>query len=447
MPAPFDPYHRWLGIPPEKQPPNHYALLAIEPLEDNPDVIESAADQRMAHLRTFQTGKHSDLSQKLLNEVAAAKLCLLSPQKKAAYDEALRRKSAAQRPETEKDQARAVPVADPGLAGLFVKTGQGTSAVRPRGAGMTQSAKLAASVGVLVAGVLLVVGLLLWGPGSGPDPDQPGQGPAASAPGPGQPDPNDPGQGTVASPAEPAQPDPNDPGQGTAASAAGPGQPDQNDPGQGTAASAAGPHQPDPSDPGQGTAASAAGPDQPDQPDPDQINSQSEPPVDPEPVEQQRRPVPTAEAQDKVLSQLKEVYNFAAAKTSAAQLDLAGRLFDLGKQARDNPAEQFVLLRKAMELAGDGGDAALMLEAVEAIGADFEVDVLEVKQKVLLKFAKTATDAQKIGSLVENALPLVDRALADGRREAAFQLVDATYGACTTSAGKDFRKEVYDRRL
>ena len=409
MPAPFDPYHRWLGIPPEKQPPNHYALLAIEPLEDNPDVIESAADQRMAHLRTFQTGKHSDLSQKLLNEVAAAKLCLLSPQKKAAYDEALRRKSAAQRPETEKDQARAVPVADPGLAGLFVKTGQGTSAVRPRGAGMTQSAKLAASVGVLVAGVLLVVGLLLWGPGSGPDPDQPGQGPAASAPGPGQPDPNDPGQGT--------------------------------------AASAAGPHQPDPSDPGQGTAASAAGPDQPDQPDPDQINSQSEPPVDPEPVEQQRRPVPTAEAQDKVLSQLKEVYNFAAAKTSAAQLDLAGRLFDLGKQARDNPAEQFVLLRKAMELAGDGGDAALMLEAVEAIGADFEVDVLEVKQKVLLKFAKTATDAQKIGSLVENALPLVDRALADGRREAAFQLVDATYGACTTSAGKDFRKEVYDRRL
>jgi len=57
MPETFDPYHTWLGIPPEQQPPNHYRLLAIEAFESNPDVIESAADQRMAHLRSFQTGR------------------------------------------------------------------------------------------------------------------------------------------------------------------------------------------------------------------------------------------------------------------------------------------------------------------------------------------------------------------------------------------------------
>ncbi len=90
MSAQFDPYHRWFGIPPEKQPANHYALLGIEPFEDNPDVIESAADQRMAHLRNFQTGEHGKLSQKLLNEVAAAKICLFSPSKRAAYDRKLR---------------------------------------------------------------------------------------------------------------------------------------------------------------------------------------------------------------------------------------------------------------------------------------------------------------------------------------------------------------------
>jgi len=50
----FDPYHVWLGIPPEEQPPDHYRLLGIPALENNPDVIENAADQRMAHLRTFQ---------------------------------------------------------------------------------------------------------------------------------------------------------------------------------------------------------------------------------------------------------------------------------------------------------------------------------------------------------------------------------------------------------
>ena len=37
----FDPYHKWLGIRPEEQPANYYRLLA---------------DQRMAHIRSFQTG-------------------------------------------------------------------------------------------------------------------------------------------------------------------------------------------------------------------------------------------------------------------------------------------------------------------------------------------------------------------------------------------------------
>ncbi len=71
---------------------HHYRLLALEPLESDPNVIESAADRQMGHLRTFQTGKHADLSQRLLNEVAAAKICLLNPAKKAAYDTELRQR-------------------------------------------------------------------------------------------------------------------------------------------------------------------------------------------------------------------------------------------------------------------------------------------------------------------------------------------------------------------
>ncbi|HVA50240.1 MAG TPA: family 16 glycoside hydrolase [Pirellulales bacterium] len=95
----FDAYHKWLGIPPAEQPANHYRLLGIATFEDDPDVIETAADQRMALLRTFQTGQHSALSQKLLNELSAAKLCLLKAEKKAAYDAELRRRiDAAQAP-------------------------------------------------------------------------------------------------------------------------------------------------------------------------------------------------------------------------------------------------------------------------------------------------------------------------------------------------------------
>ena len=89
MASSFDPYHKWLGIPPDEQPPNHYRLLGIRDLEADPDVIQAAADQRMAHLRTYQTSRYADWSQRLLNEVAAAKICLLSPAKKAAYDQQL----------------------------------------------------------------------------------------------------------------------------------------------------------------------------------------------------------------------------------------------------------------------------------------------------------------------------------------------------------------------
>lgn len=85
----FDPYRKWLGIPQHEQPPTHYRLLGIVEFEDDPDVIQNAADRQMAHVRTFQHGQHAQLSQRLLNELAAAKLTLLSEERKAAYDEAL----------------------------------------------------------------------------------------------------------------------------------------------------------------------------------------------------------------------------------------------------------------------------------------------------------------------------------------------------------------------
>jgi hypothetical protein len=43
----FDPYHKWLGIPPKDQPADHYRLLAIERFEADPEVIETAANVRM----------------------------------------------------------------------------------------------------------------------------------------------------------------------------------------------------------------------------------------------------------------------------------------------------------------------------------------------------------------------------------------------------------------
>lgn len=88
----FDPYRKWLGIAPKDQPPNFYRLLGIDLFEGDVDVIANAADQRMTHVRTFQSGPHGPLSQRILNELAAARVCLLDPQKRAEYDAELREK-------------------------------------------------------------------------------------------------------------------------------------------------------------------------------------------------------------------------------------------------------------------------------------------------------------------------------------------------------------------
>jgi hypothetical protein len=85
--ADFDPYHTWLGISPREQPPHYYRLLGVDLLEGDADVIEHAADQRMAHVRSFQSGPRAATAQQLLEELTRAKLVLLDPQRKSEYDQ------------------------------------------------------------------------------------------------------------------------------------------------------------------------------------------------------------------------------------------------------------------------------------------------------------------------------------------------------------------------
>ncbi len=82
----FDPYHKWLGISPADQPAHYYRLLGVDLFEADPDVIESAADRQMTYIRQCATGPFVKESQKILNELAAARVCLLNAGKKAAYD-------------------------------------------------------------------------------------------------------------------------------------------------------------------------------------------------------------------------------------------------------------------------------------------------------------------------------------------------------------------------
>ncbi len=73
-------------------------------------MISAAADKQMAFIRSFQTGKDALLSQKILNEISTARICLLNAAKKAHYDATLRARMAAAGAASGLKKAKPLPV-------------------------------------------------------------------------------------------------------------------------------------------------------------------------------------------------------------------------------------------------------------------------------------------------------------------------------------------------
>src|SRR5437773_577015 len=156
----FDPYYNWLGIPPAESAgggPNHYRLLGLNTFEENADAISNAADRVMAHLRTYQTGKHSALSQRLLSEVAQARVCLLDAEKKAAYDHQLLAQVSLPEPAIEPASLPATPPASP----LLLRSPKRLTAKKPaRQRRRSRTLEVMLTIGGLLAmiGVAIALG-------------------------------------------------------------------------------------------------------------------------------------------------------------------------------------------------------------------------------------------------------------------------------------------------
>lgn len=84
-------YQEWLGIPEEQCPPDYYALLRLVQFEDDAEKIQANYRKLNTHVRKYATGQHGKESQKLLNEIAKAMLCLTDPIRKREYDKSLGR--------------------------------------------------------------------------------------------------------------------------------------------------------------------------------------------------------------------------------------------------------------------------------------------------------------------------------------------------------------------
>lgn len=85
----FNAYREWLGIAGQSEIPSYYELLGLRPLESDTAQIEAAYQRQSARLAARLSGGQADVAQRLMGELAEARLTLLTPTAKRAYDTAL----------------------------------------------------------------------------------------------------------------------------------------------------------------------------------------------------------------------------------------------------------------------------------------------------------------------------------------------------------------------
>src|SRR5487761_536717 len=89
MAGSFDPYREWLAITSGGQPHNYYDLLGLRPLESDIGKINAAFRRQSDRLAPHLSGAQAAMAQRLMTELTEARMTLLTPTAKRAYDQSL----------------------------------------------------------------------------------------------------------------------------------------------------------------------------------------------------------------------------------------------------------------------------------------------------------------------------------------------------------------------
>jgi hypothetical protein len=81
----FNPYYTFLGLDEELASPNFYQLLRLREQETDSAKIQAAADKAATRVRAHRPGEHAAQWSELLDEIQAARTCLLDPSQRQAY--------------------------------------------------------------------------------------------------------------------------------------------------------------------------------------------------------------------------------------------------------------------------------------------------------------------------------------------------------------------------
>jgi len=466
MSEPFDPYVRWLGIRDPKRPPNHYRLLGVELFESDPDVLSHAADRQMAHVRTFQSGKHSAESQALLNELAAAKICLLDPDRKAEYDARLRAEyestkapplppSATEPPPLPPPEAssisavsklppvpppvapkppeppKSLPVPPPVTTAVsaspvevdalphIAEAGPGTLAARRRPRRALRAVKVLASMILMAGGLiaLLVIGKEQENQAEPPEltagkTEKTEKTESTSVPESNSPGPKTPGLGP---------PEPKTPASETREPKTAP--PDPREP------KTPAPDVPEPVTP------------EPEAPGPKAPGAELPEPGPSAPPEDLRHPVPTPPMQVAMIGEIRRVFSaeYALAREQGRHQEAARRLLAAAQETQDDLVARYVLFTEARDQAMAAGDTETFRSAIESIGKEYVVDPLLMTAETLHDEARKSRTPAADRAMARLALSLVGDACARDDFQTAKTLAEAARDLARNARDVRFR--------
>ena len=438
----FDPYYAWLGIPSSEQPPHHYRLLGVAPLEANPQVIHAAAERQLQSLRMQGAGPYLPLAQQLSAEVAAARQCLLTPPAKAAYDAQLAPRlgrpaagpaprplpvaaplPAAPRPLPVLQQAP--PTAQEGAVPAFVsspaKPAGSTAAKRPaKPAAPVGSGSVASMAKIIaggIAGLILAVlilnymaGIDLLGWSASVRKDEPGPKKVAAK--------------TIRtvprnSANNPYSRDLVEPGPGP--------QVNQNPVSRFPDNAAPRTTSPGPSpNAGNPTVPSASQNDDPGNQDPPRSLAELASPMgNPVPTSPpvKKSPVPSEDEQAARLTAIKDIYKteFAAAKPGASP-KFVDFLVTTAEKVEGDPVARYALYQEAYRQACGVPDFLTAAETLDKLEAEFELEPFRLRFDLLTKMATAVKSSDERQALAHAALDVLDHALAEGKIQEADKL-------------------------
>jgi WD40 repeat protein len=401
-PTMFDPYHKWLAIPPDLRPPTHYQLLGVSPQEQDPEVIQEAALRQTSHVRMYQIGTHAAECTRLLNEIAQARTTLLNPAKRKEYDSQFATGSAAATPGPARDEPREplslAPTfppkeSNPVVAPLPVR---GRRAPVP---GRRAGYAIAIAIAVAIWAVPTYF-LLLRGPSSDDTDDiiaeQQNDGAAGSS---------RETEKEKPSPAKPAVPLPS-----PLKRPESPPRRPQDDASGGTAGSEDPRESVNPATPRPSRELPVAPPSRPTQ-------EVQVPAV-------KKAPVPSGAAQSIAEKQIKDIFKAEYARIRPVdRLTLAAELLQKAEETDDDIVGRFVLFREARDLAASAGDVVAALTVVDRMADQYAVAKVELKVRAVEASLEGARTPTEFRTVAEAALELAQEQLEAEQLEAAQRLL------------------------